>query len=101
MQNRATYKIQNGDNEPFVFTVKPGSRIHESLEALRRGPLPAPAYTRRSDHILHLRRAGLLIETEIRRQAEDSEYKYGVYHLVSVVLPVSKVSSIEAGAVHD
>ncbi len=92
MTRKATYQIRNGDNPPFVYAVKPGSRIHESLEALRKGPLPAPAYTRRSDHILHLRRAGLLIETEFRPQAEDSEHKYGVYHLKSVVVPVSEVS---------
>lgn len=92
MKNRATYKVQNGENEPFIYTVKPGSRIHESLEALRRGPLPAPAYTRRSDHILHLRRAGLLIETEFRKQKEDSEHRYGVYHLKSAVMPVSGAS---------
>ena len=92
MTTKATYQIRNGDDAPFIYAVKPGSRIHESLEALRKGPLPAPAYTRRSDHILHLRRAGLLIETEFRQQAEDSEYKFGVYHLKSVVVPVSGVS---------
>jgi len=92
VKNRATYKIQNGDADPFIYSVKPGSRIHESLEALRKGPLPAPAYTRRSDHILHLRRAGLHIETEFKPQREDSEHKYGVYHLKSTVVPVSEVS---------
>jgi len=92
MTTKASYQIRNGENPPFIYAVKPGSRIHESLEALRKGPLPAPAYTRRSDHILHLRRAGLLIETEFRQQAEDSEHKFGVYHLKSVVVPVSEVS---------
>ncbi|MGR3702295.1 MAG: hypothetical protein ACU0A4_09425 [Paracoccaceae bacterium] len=92
MTKKATYQIRNGDDAPFIYSVKPGTRIHESLEALIKGPLPAPAYTRRSDHILHLRRSGLLIETEFRKQAEDSEHKFGVYHLKSVVVPVSEVS---------
>lgn len=92
MTNRATYQIQNGDNPPFVYAVKPGSRIHQTLEALRKGPVPAPAYTRRSDHVFRMRCEGLLIETEFRQQAEDSEHKFGVYHLKSVVVPVSEVS---------
>ena len=92
MTTKATYQIQNGDNPPFVYAVKPGSRIHQTLEALRKGPVPAPAYTRRSDHVFRMRSEGLLIETEFRQQAEDSEHKFGVYHLKSVVVPVSEVS---------
>jgi hypothetical protein len=97
MTKKAAYQIQNGDDAPFIYAVKRGTRIHESLEALIKGPLPAPAYTRRSDHILHLRRAGLLIETEFKKQSEDSEYKYGVYHLKSAVVPVRQAATAGAG----
>lgn len=92
MTTKATYEIRNGENPPFVYAVKPGSRIHQTLEALRKGPVPAPAYTRRSDHVFRMRSEGILIETEFRQQAEDSEHKFGIYHLKSVVVPVSEVS---------
>lgn len=85
MTNKAIYQIQNGDDAPFVYAVKSGSRIQETLEALRKGPVPAPAYTRRSDHVFRMRSEGLLIETEFRPQSDESHERYGVYTLLSRV----------------
>ena len=85
MPNKAKYQIQNGDDAPFVYAVKSGSRIQETLEALRKGPVPAPAFTRRSDHVFRMRSEGLRIETEFRPQSDESHERYGVYTLLSRV----------------
>lgn len=83
------YQIQNGDDAPFSFKVKVGSRFAETWNALLKGPVPAPALTRRSDHILNFRKAGVHIETEFVKQKEEGRQKFGVYHLKSRVIPVT------------
>lgn len=79
------FKITNDGDDPFTFKVKAGSRFEETWEKLLRGPVPAPALTRRSDHIFHFRKSGVAIETEFIRQSAEGPEKYGVYHLRSRV----------------
>ena len=92
MSSKAKYQITNGEDAPFTFSVKSGSRIHETFEALRKGPVPAPAYTRRSDHVFRLRSEGIDIETEFRKQRDEGQERFGVYHLKSKVAPIAEVS---------
>ncbi len=87
-QTYLAYEVQNGEGDPFTFRIKANSRYMETFNRLLKGPLPAPALTRRSDHIFVFRKAGLLIETEMREQAKDGNERYGVYHLRSKVRPV-------------
>lgn len=93
MTIQAKYQIQNGDGKPFMFSTKTKGRIHDSLEALRRGPLPAPSKRRVSDHILKLRQAGIQIETEMHKQKDDSHELFGVYYLKSKVTPIVEVAA--------
>ena len=88
MKNRKSFQIDNGDGQPFSIQLKAGSRICDTFEALLRGPVPAPAFTRRSDHVFRLRREGVMIETEFRKQHEAEQERYGVYHLKSRVRPL-------------
>lgn len=85
MKNKAIYWIQSGDNATFVYAVKSGSRIRETLEARRKGLMPAPAFTRRSDHVFRISCEGLSVETEYRPQSDESHESYGVYKLLSSV----------------
>ena len=82
-----TFKISNEGHVPF--TITPKGRILETFDKLRKGPVPAPALTRRSDHIFRLRKLGVQIETEMREQKQEGSERYGVYHLIS------KVSKVE------
>lgn len=93
MSSKAKYQVQNGDDAPFIYSVKSGSRIQETLEALRKGPVPAPAFTRRSDHVFRMRSEGLRIETEFRPQSDDSHERYGVYTLLSRVSRISEAQT--------
>lgn len=92
MSSKTKYQIINGEEAPFTYSVKQGSRIHQTLEALRKGPVPAPAYTRRSDHVFRMRGEGLVIETEFHQQSDDGQERYGVYTLVSTVTPMLGVT---------
>lgn len=87
MPAKSSFEVQNPDGRRFTFTTKTGGRIYDSLQALMKGPLPAPSKRRVSDHILKMREAGICIETEMRDQAEEGQEKYGVYHLKSRVTP--------------
>ncbi len=89
MQNHQSYKIQNDDQAPFVISVKSGSRIQDTLEALRNGPFPAPSLRRVSDHVFRLRADGVNIETEFRKHNEDGSEKSSIYHLRSTVTPIT------------
>jgi hypothetical protein len=89
MANYRHYRIENEGQEPFIHRVKEGSRYLETWLKLMAGPVPAPALTRRSDHILKFRKAGVWIETEFRSQRSDGHEKFGLYHLRSKVTPVS------------
>jgi hypothetical protein len=85
---KQTYHIDNGTDAPLTYRVKIGSRMHTSLEELRRGPLLAPSPIRRSEHIRQFRNAGMLIDTEMRDQ-HACDGQYGVYHLRSTVTPAT------------
>lgn len=82
------YEVQNGEGEPFTFRIKAHSRYMETFTRLLHGPVPAPALTRRSDHIFVFRKAGLIIETEMREQRKNGNERYGVYHLRSKIRPI-------------
>ena len=88
--SNTTFKITNDGQEPFAIT--PTGRILETFDKLRNCPVPAPALTRRSDHIFRLRKLGVLIETEMREQKQEGSERYGVYHLLSKVSKVDEVN---------
>jgi hypothetical protein len=90
MSSYKHFKIQNEGSNPFTFKIKAGSRCLETWDKLRSGPVPAPALTRRSDHILHFRQSGVLIETEMRKQPDNSQERFGIYHLKSVVTLIAE-----------
>ena len=92
MSSYKHFKILNEGSNPFTFKIKDGSRYLETWWKLRAGQVPAPALTRRSDHILKFRQAGVLIETEMRKQADDGRERFGIYHLKSVVTLIPGVA---------
>lgn len=79
MNKQAAFLIENQGSEPFKITEC--GRVLETLNALRNGEVPPPAYTRRSDHVFRLRQKGVCIETEMRRQKLEGRQRFGVYHL--------------------
>lgn len=90
-KTKKKFEVHNEDQEPF--TIVETGRVLETLQALMGGPVKAPAYTRRSDHVFRLRQKGVVIETELRKQKEDGAERYGVYHLKSKVVPVVEVAA--------
>jgi hypothetical protein len=67
MLNKAKYHIQNGDNVPFVYADQAGSRIHEGIEALIKGP--ESAYTQQAAQYYHMKReAAVIALTDLDRQ---------------------------------
>ena len=82
------FMIENEGQKPFTFKVKDGSRFHQTWKGLLTGPVPAPSLTRVSAHILTFRQAGVQIETEMRKQKDEGQKRYGVYHLKSKVPPL-------------
>jgi len=89
-----TFEIRNEGNAPFI--IAPKGKILETFTKLRTGPVPAPALTRRSDHIFRLRKLGVQIKTEMREQKREGSERYGVYHLLSKVSKVDETREEEA-----
>lgn len=90
MTKRNQYQITNDGAAPFVVSLKPGSRIEDTLKDLMRGPVPAPSLRRVSDHVFRLRSEGVVIETEFRSQDDEGQERFGVYHLKSRVYALPK-----------
>lgn len=83
------YRVTDSNGNDFEVWAK-GKR-RRVLEGLRRSPLYAASYCRLSDHVDHLRRDGVDIETTLHRNDEETgRERYGVYTLHSSVSPVSE-----------
>lgn len=82
------YRVTDSEGRRFeVFAKGKRKRV---LEGLRKSPLFAASYCRLSDHIDHLRRDGVDIETSLyRNDPETGRMRYGVYSLHGIVVPVS------------
>lgn len=79
------------DSQGRRFEVFAKGKRKRVLEGLRKSPLLAASYCRLSDHIDHLRRDGVDIETSLyRNDSETGRMRYGVYTLHGTVSPVSE-----------
>ena len=83
-QMPGAYLTEGDDKEPRKIVVdKKRQRV---LEGLIRSPLYAASYVRLSDHVDHLKRAGVDIETLMfRNDPETGRDSYGIYVLRSRV----------------
>ncbi|SFD67300.1 hypothetical protein [Roseivivax sediminis] len=81
------YLIEDSDGQSReIWCHKNRQRV---LEGLIRSPLFSASYARLSDHVDHLKRAGVDIETLMfRNDPETGRKTYGIYRLVSNVTRV-------------
>lgn len=92
LENPTWYRVEDECGKSRSFIAK-GKR-RRVLEGLMRSPLLSASYARLSDHVDHLRRSGVDIETKIYlNDPETGREKYGVYFLNS------RVTRIEADEV--
>lgn len=83
-QPHSGYRVENEGQEPM--TVYIGNKRQRVLEGLMRSPLYAASYARLSDHVDHLKRSGIDIETLMfRNDPETGRDTFGVYVLRSRV----------------
>ncbi len=79
------------NNTGKIHKVSAKGKRRRVLEGLRRSPLLSASYARLSDHVDHLRRAGIGIETQLyKNDVETGRERYGVYTLQSEVTPLNK-----------
>ncbi|WP_306131333.1 hypothetical protein [Roseivivax marinus] len=78
------YLVEDSDGKSHeIWCSKNRQRV---LEGLMRSPLFSASYTRLSDHVDHLKRSGVDIETLMfRNDPETGRKTYGIYRLVSKV----------------
>lgn len=80
----ASYLVENDGLAPQTITV--GKKRQRVLEGLMHSPLYAASYARLSDHVDHLKRCGIVIETLMFRNDPDTgRDTYGIYVLRSQV----------------
>lgn len=83
------YCVENNGREPITVFV--GNKRQRVLEGLMRSPLYAASYARLSDHVDHLKRSGIDIETLMfRNDPETGRDTYGVYVLRSRVTRIDR-----------
>lgn len=88
-QPHAGYVVENDGQEAVTLFVR--NKRQRVLEGLMRSPLYAASYARLSDHVDHLKRSGVVIETLMfRDDPETGRDTFGIYVLRS------RVTRIEA-----
>lgn len=88
-QPHTGYIVENDGQEAVTLFVR--NKRQRVLEGLMRSPLYAASYTRLSDHVDHLKRSGVVIETLMfRDDPETGRDTFGIYVLRS------RVTRIEA-----